>query len=153
MAPDLREPVDVRPIPSAETAALRGTVLRPGQSPEQLVYAGDDDRATLHLGAFVDGAVVGIASLYREDRADGPAHGWRLRGMATSPSVRGRGVGRALLDAAVAHAGAQGGQEVWCNARMVAVGFYERAGFEVVSEQFEIPGIGGHVVMKHDLQR
>jgi predicted GNAT family N-acyltransferase len=30
---------------------------------------------------------------------------------------------------------------------MVAVEFYRRAGFHVVSEEFDIPGIGGHVVM------
>ncbi len=40
-----------------------------------------------------------------------------------------------------------GGTELWCNARMAAVGFYRRAGFEVVSEEFDVPGIGAHVVM------
>lgn len=151
--PDLREPVGIRPIPAADTATLRGEVLRPGQPPDRRVYAGDDDPRTLHLGAFDAGEVVGIASLYREDRADGPAGGWRLRGMATSPAHRGRGAGRALLDACVDHAAAQEGSELWCNARMVAVEFYRRAGFAAVGEQFDIPGIGGHVVMRRTLQR
>lgn len=90
---------------------------------------------------------MGIASLYQEDRPGGPTPGWRLRGMATETAVRGQGFGGALLAAAVEHAAEAGGREVWCNARIVAVDFYRRAGFEVVSEEFDIPGIGPHLVM------
>ena len=99
------------------------------------------------MGAFDGDRLVGIASLYREDRRGGPAGGWRLRGMATDPGVRGAGFGAALLAWCIEHAAAAGGSEVWCNARMVAVDFYRRFGFQVVSEEFDIPGIGPHVVM------
>ena len=90
--------------------------------------------------------MVGIASLYREP-GPGGAHGWRLRGMATAPEVRGQGFGMALLVACVDHVAAGGGGELWCNARGPAVGFYRRAGFDVVGDEFDIPGIGPHVVM------
>lgn len=89
---------------------------------------------------------MGIASLYREARL---GDGWRLRGMATEPDVRGAGFGTALLAACMEHVAASGGGELWCNARVPAVGFYQRAGFEVVSEAFDIAGIGPHVVMAH----
>jgi hypothetical protein len=36
---------------------------------------------------------------------------------------------------------------VWCNARTPARGFYERAGFAVEGEEFELPEIGPHVLM------
>jgi len=147
MAGDSHRPVVVGPIPPGATAGLRGEVLRPGQTAEDLVYPGDADPATVHLGAYVDGRLVGIASLYREDRPGGPAGGWRLRGMATTPPARGRGVGAALLAAAVDHAARHHGAEVWCNARTVAIGFYHRAAFRVASEPFHIAGIGAHVVM------
>jgi predicted GNAT family N-acyltransferase len=138
----------IRPITAEEVRPLRQVVLRPGQAPESCVYPGDDLADTVHFGAVDDaGRVVGIASLYREDRAGGPAGGWRLRGMATDPSVRGAGHGAAVLDASIDHVAAQGGSELWCNARMPAVGFYRRAGFEVVSDEFEVEGIGPHVVM------
>ncbi len=96
---------------------------------------------------------MGIASLYREDRAGGPSPGWRLRGMATDADVRGAGFGADLLGAGVAHVATTGGRELWCNARVAAVGFYRRAGFEVVSEEFEVPGIGLHVVMAGEPSR
>ena len=67
--------------------------------------------------------------------------------MATDAGVRGAGYGAALLAGCVEEVVGAGGTELWCNARMVAVGFYRRAGFEVVSEEFDVPGIGPHVVM------
>ena len=67
--------------------------------------------------------------------------------MATEADVRGAGFGAALVAACVEHVAASGGGELWCNARMGAVGFYRRMGFDVVSDEFEIPGIGPHVVM------
>ena len=135
----------IRPVTAEEVRPLRHRVLRPGQAFEETVYPGDD--AGVHLGAFSEDHLVGIASLYREDRAGGRAGGWRLRGMATDAGVRGSGFGAALLAGCLEYVAGAGGSELWCNARMVAVGFYRRAGFEVVSEEFDVPGIGPHVVM------
>ena len=136
----------IRPITAEEVRPLRHAVLRPGQAFEETAYPGDD--AGVHLGAFDgDDRLVGIASLYREDRPGGPAGGWRLRGMATEAGVRGTGFGAAVLAASIDHVAATGGTERWCNARLPAVGFYRRAGFEVVSDEFDVAGIGPHVVM------
>lgn len=151
--------VEVRRIDAGETRPLRHAVLRPSETFDATVYAGDDDLATRHLGAFVDGRLVGVASLYREDRPDreggsdsdregrGEGAHWRLRGMATAPEARGRGAGRALLDACVNHVAAKGGGLLWCNARTPAVGFYTAAGFRAVGDEFDIADIGPHVVM------
>jgi ribosomal protein S18 acetylase RimI-like enzyme len=135
----------IRRVTAEDIRPLRHSVLRPGQAFLETRYPGDD--AGLHFGAFDGDRLVGIASLYEEGRADGPAGGWRLRGMATDPNVRGAGYGAALLAACVEEVAGAGGTEVWCNARMAAVGFYRRAGFEVVSEEFDVPGIGPHLVM------
>ena len=135
----------IRRITAEEVRPLRHSVLRPGQALEETVYPGDD--AGVHLGAFDGDRLVGIASLYLEDRVGGRDGGWRLRGMATDAGVRGAGYGAALLAGCVEEVAGAGGTELWCNARMVAVGFYRRAGFEVVSEEFDVPGIGPHVVM------
>lgn len=140
----------IRRVGAAEIRPLRHLVLRPQQRFEETVYAGDDDRSTVHFGAFAGDRVVGAASLYREDRPGGgdAGPGWRLRGMATDPSARGQGHARDLLAACVDHVASAGGGELWCNARAEAAGFYRRAGFAVVGEEFEIPGIGPHFVMR-----
>ncbi len=134
----------IRQVSADDIRPLRHRVLRPGQGYEETAYPGDDLPDTVHFGAFDGNRLVGIASLYREDRS---APGWRLRGMATDDAVRGTGFGGALLAACIDHVAAAGGGELWCNARMVAVGFYQRAGFEIVSDEFDVPGIGAHVVM------
>jgi predicted GNAT family N-acyltransferase len=136
----------IRTVAADDVRPLRHRVLRPSQAFEETVYPGDD--AGVHLGAFAGDDLVGIASLYREDRSGGPAGGWRLRGMATDAGVRGAGFGAALLAGCLDHVTEAGGSELWCNARMAAVGFYRRAGFEVVSDEFDVPGIGPHVVMR-----
>jgi ribosomal protein S18 acetylase RimI-like enzyme len=79
---------------------------------------------------------------------DGGPGSWRVRGMATAPHARGKGAGAAVLDALVGHAIAQGATRVWCNARTPARSLYEREGFRVVSEEFEIPEIGPHLAME-----
>jgi GNAT superfamily N-acetyltransferase len=140
--------VEVRPVAAVDTRALRLEVLRPGQPPEVAVYPGDDDPTTRHFGAFVAGRLVGIASLYAEARAGGGSPGWRLRGMATEPTARRQGIGAALLAACVGHVVGEGGGELWANARLGALDFYVRAGFEVVSDRFDVPGIGPHVVVR-----
>jgi predicted GNAT family N-acyltransferase len=128
-----------------EIIALRHAVLRPGLPPESAAFDGDDAPDTHHFGAFDGGAAVGCLSFMRRDR-DGEAH--QLRGMATAAAVRGAGVGRALLafadEALVAATGIHG---LWCNARVESIGFYERVGWVVVSDVFDVPGVGPHRVM------
>lgn len=128
---------EVRAISAAEVRPLRQTILRPGQTPEQLVYPGDDSPESLHAGAFHQGRLVGIASVARNQcprqAFPGP---WQLRGTATTPEVRGLGYGRALLAACIAHVAAHGGQTLWCNGRTSATGFYEALGFTRWGEEF-----------------
>lgn len=140
--------VRVVAVTAAQTRPLRHLVLRPAQPVEATVYPGDEAPDTRHLGAFDDGHLVGIASLYRQARPGGPDPGWRLRGMATAPPARGRGAGKALLHACRAHVAACGGGELWCNAREAARGFYVGTGFATVGAEFDIEGIGPHVVMR-----
>ncbi|MFN2608852.1 MAG: GNAT family N-acetyltransferase [Acidimicrobiales bacterium] len=143
--------MEVTSVTSEETRPLRHLVLRSTQPVESTVYPGDDDPATRHFGAFDGGRLAGVASLYREARPGGPSPGWRLRGMATAPDARRQGAGRALLGACRDHVAAAGGGELWCNARRPAVPFYAAAGFEVVGDEFEVEGIGPHLVMRVDV--
>ncbi|MCP3103361.1 GNAT family N-acetyltransferase [Myxococcus sp. K15C18031901] len=144
---------DIRRIPAAETRGLRRAVLRPHQPPEAVIYPGDDDPDTLHLGLYVDGRQLGVASLYREPPpfALKDITAWRLRGMAVEQVRQGMGLGAALLRACMAHAASQKGTQVWCNARATAEGFYRSMGFVSRGEPFDLPGIGPHHLMCRDL--
>lgn len=139
-------PVAVREVPAAATRPLRRAVLRPHQTLEDL--AAHEPPRAYAVGAFVagDGAQPIAVGLVGPDGQDDG--GWRIRGMATAPAHRGHGAGAAVLRALVAHADSAGATRVWCNARTPARSLYERAGFRVVSDEFELPEIGPHVVME-----
>jgi ribosomal protein S18 acetylase RimI-like enzyme len=106
--------------------------------------AEDERPGTFAAAAFVGEELVAVGLV----APDGEPGGWRIRGMATVPRARGGGAGMAVLDALLEHARERGAERIWCNARTPARSFYERAGLRVVSEEFELPQIGPHVVME-----
>lgn len=150
---------DAHPVSSDVVLPLRTRVLRPDWPADRLAtYPEDDQSGTVHLAAEQDGEIVGVGTVYDEappeehrgaipDDAFAPGASWRLRGMATSDGVRGRGFGAAVLEACYQSVRDGGGAYLWCNARLVAVPFYERMGMAAVGDEFDMPGIGPHYVM------
>lgn len=148
--PALAGTVTVEQVPPAVTHPLRALVLRAGAPPERVRLAIDDlpDTAAF-AGRTGSGEVVGTAIVTPEPCPWLPERpgAWRLRGMATAESWRGAGVGARVLAAVVEHVRARGGALVWCNARVPARRFYERAGFAVHGDEWDDPEIGPHVAM------
>jgi GNAT superfamily N-acetyltransferase len=140
---------EIRQITDAETIPLRHSVLRPGRPIEQARFPGDEDPRTAHFGAYKDGHLLCVASLF-----DTPLPGqervqaFQLRGMATNPLARRLGLGTALVKTCEAHARENAAKLLWCNARTSAAGFYRRLGFEVVGNEFDIPDVGPHFRMR-----
>ena len=132
----------------ADTADLRRRVLRGGRP----VDLADDDPTLFHVGAYDGEQLVGTGNVRREPAPWAPdVPAWRLRGMATEPERRGEGVGAAVLEALLEHCQAEGGGELWCNARTPARTLYLRAGFTEVGEEWVDPEIGPHVQMRREV--
>lgn len=138
--------VEFSQIPVAVILGLRHRLLRPGLPASTAEFAGDDQPGTLHFGAKLNCDVVSCLSLYTSEWQGSSA--WQLRGMATDAALQGQGIGRGLLEYAVAEAVArQPSWSIWCNARISAIGFYSKVNWTVESEKFEIEGVGPHVRM------
>ena len=138
----------VRFIKAAETYPLRLKVLRPGGIEEDVHFANDRLEGAFHLGVGIGTHTISVGSFYPE--AHPTLKGWkqyRLRGMASHPDFQGQGAGGRLLRFAFEHLRSQHADLLWCNARVKAVGFYEREGLVKEGPEFDIPGIGGHFVM------
>jgi GNAT superfamily N-acetyltransferase len=148
-----------RRVPAAVVRPLRTQILRPTWT-DRLATYDQDETVAVHVAAYRDGATEpdGVGTVYAEappadnrdeipEAAYADGASWRLRGMATSDAARGTGLGRTVLEECFAVVRENGGRYLWCNARLVAVPFYERLGLEAVGPEFDIPGIGPHYVM------
>lgn len=131
----------IEAVPLAEVLPLRQAVLRPTQPIDACVFPGDEDPDAVHLAAFVDGALVGVASLAPDPRPSGDPDGRRIRMVGVVESARGRGLGEALVAACLAHAPAG---EVWLSARLHLVDWYEALGFGPVGDVYDKPPVGPH---------
>ncbi|MCA9910960.1 MAG: GNAT family N-acetyltransferase [Anaerolineae bacterium] len=132
-------PAECRVIDYSDQYPLRATVLGQAASPKP----GDDAPDTLHVGVYIDGQLVSIASVYHEPPPDSTDAGaWRLRGMATLPDAQGKGYGRLALSRCIDHVRASAGTRIWCNARAGAVDFYRALGFSVRADAQDVPGHG-----------
>ncbi|HEX8608511.1 MAG TPA: GNAT family N-acetyltransferase [Pedobacter sp.] len=137
----------VKYITAAQTLPLRSLVLRNGLELEKCVFPTDYNEDGFHLGFFTGSEITSIATFFWEDYPEEPVDGVRLRGMATHPDYAGQGQGAAIINFAVSELSSQNASYIWCNARKGAVGFYEKLGFLIASDEFEIVGIGPHFNM------
>ena len=118
-------------IGAEDTHQLRRSLLRDGTASDQVVFDGDEEPTTFHLGAVVDDDLVAISTWVSRRYADLPGHpGHQLRGMATVPTARGTGVSDELLVAGLGRCAELGSSVVWARARVAALSFYVRHGFE-----------------------
>ena len=143
--------MEIKYITLDDLLPLRMQILRPGKPREDAIYPGDDDGDTFHLGLYNDRDLVTIASFYKEDKEGYEGTGYRLRSMATLPEMQSKGFGKKILEFAFNELENKGCSYLWCNARTTASGYYEKLGFEIISDEFDIKDIGPHYVMKINL--
>jgi predicted GNAT family N-acyltransferase len=127
---------------------IRKEVLRPGKlTLNECRFPTDKLPGAFHLGLYLRGQLVSIASFHPQNYDTYTGDGFQLRGMATVEEYRGRGLGNQLLNFAIVYLRGQKVNYLWCNARKTALQFYLNMGFERVSSEFEVQGIGPHYVL------
>jgi predicted GNAT family N-acyltransferase len=131
----------------AELAALRTRVFVDEQGvPPEIEQDALDETAVHAVSRDATGRVVATGRLLlRED--GGPA---TIGRMATDAPARGGGHGAALLAELHRQAALRGAGEVELHAQVSARGFYERAGYSAVGEEYEEAGIA-HITMRRKL--
>jgi GNAT superfamily N-acetyltransferase len=143
--------IKVRRGNPGEVIDLRHRVLRAGLPRETAIFSGDDAPETIHVVAVDNDEIIGcatlVASVWEGQRA------WQLRGMAVAPPLQRSGVGGLMLKQLqrFARDGTADVRMMWCNARSPAVGFYERHGWRVASDEFVIEMAGPHFKMVCDV--
>ena len=141
----------IRRVKAADVIDLRHAVLREGLPRETAIFPGDDNPDSRHYGAFDSTRLIGCVTLHPSQWQDRPA--WQLRGMAIVPDLRQTGIGKAMIEFLEADLADSNVKQLWCNARVPAAGFYQKMGWQIVSDVFEIPTAGPHVKMAKSLKR
>jgi len=119
-----------------DALAVRRAVFVDEQGvPEHRELDGRDGSAT-HFVAYDGDRPVGAARFRTYDESAA-----KVERVAVRRSERGAGIGRALMDAVETAAASEGFEAVCLHAQVPVVGFYERLGYEVTSEEFEDAGI------------
>lgn len=110
---------------------LREDILRKplglGFTPEEL----ESEKENMLIAAFEDEDILGCCMLV-EEKADTV----RLRQMAVLNDLQGKGIGRALMSFAENLARDRGYKIISMHARKNSVGFYEKMGYKVSSDEF-----------------
>ena len=83
------------------------------------------------LAILNDGRAVGCGRLFRES-----ANVFHIDNIALSSEVRGGGHGRELVRALISECRKSGAEKVTVNAKIKAVGFYEKCGFVPCDGEF-----------------
>jgi GNAT superfamily N-acetyltransferase len=135
-------------IEPEEVLPIRKGVLRPGNlTLDECRFPEDRLYGTFHLGYYIKGKLVSIASFHPQNYGQFIGEGFQLRGMATLEEYRRRGFGNHLLNFAIVYLRGQKVNYLWCNARKNATQFYLNMGFETISKEFDVPNIGPHYVL------
>jgi GNAT superfamily N-acetyltransferase len=140
-------------IAADDLLAIRNEVLREGKlALDECRFPTDQLTGAFHLGYYSGEELACIASFHPQNYGEFKGTGYQLRGMATLEKYRGRGFGNQLLNFAIVYLRGQKVNYLWCNARKKALPFYLNMGFEVISDEFEVPVIGPHYVLYVKIQ-
>ncbi len=127
---------------------LRHKELRQGKPFSTTSYKRDNEKETFHLACYINDKIVSCATFYPEKKEVFRAKkAYRLRGMATDKKYRKKGCGKRIMQEAFKKIKNKKGDLLWCNARLIAVGFYKNLGFSTSGDLFNISDIGPHYLM------
>ncbi len=110
---------------------LRNELLR---KPLNLTFETDEldkEENDILIGAFEEEKMLGCCLLTKVEKDC-----VRLRQMAVQNNLQGKGIGAAMLNFAENVARDMGYKMITMHARSTAVGFYKKAGYKVIGEQF-----------------
>jgi len=142
----------IEKISAKDTFPIRLEVLRK-DIPLPFEFNGDFDEGTFHLGAFKNDELIAVSSFMKCSNNQFKGAQYQLRGMATLTDYQGFGAGKLMMYEAFSILKTLKIDYLWCNARVVAVKFYEKIGLQTIGKPFNIKYIGEHYVMALKLHK
>ena len=139
----------VKQIHAVDCYPIRQQILWRHKKLENCGIEIDEQEGSFHLGVFLNNELVCIGSFFKQKNVKfSEQNQYRLRAMATLTKAQKQGAAKALLDFAFVSLQNQNQELLWCDARVIALGFYEKMGFTKHGDMYEIPIIGPHYLMR-----
>jgi predicted GNAT family N-acyltransferase len=120
--------MNIQSIHWKDALPIRHQVLWPNKPPSFCKIDGDE--MANHYGAYINGELVCVASIYIQNRTA------RLRKFATLLSFQGKGIGSQVLLHIISKLHEIGIDYFWCDARKSALEFYRKFGLEKEGSSF-----------------
>ncbi len=124
--------IDLKQIQADETWALRYKVMWPDKPLDFVILPNDEEG--LHYGLFENEQLISVISMFVKGEQA------QFRKFATDTAYQGKGYGSKLLTYLIDTAKGVNIKELTCDARVTAIGFYEKFGMETDSEVFQKSG-------------
>ncbi|HWR94435.1 MAG TPA: GNAT family N-acetyltransferase [Flavobacterium sp.] len=140
----------IREITAIETFSVRHPILRPGKPVESCHFDGDNLNTTKHFGIFKKNELIGVISLFEsKNNMFSAQNQFQIRGMAVLEIHQKKGHGEALVyyTEEFLKKNKDNPFLIWFNAREKAVGFYQKLGYTIIGDSFDIFDVGIHYVM------
>ena len=139
---------ELKKINARSTIAVRHQVLRIGKPVESCSFDGDLLPSTLHLGIFMDSQIIAVLSVFEKKTVLFTENiQYQIRGMAVLQQYQNQKLGQHLIQFAETELVSIHCDLIWFNARISAIGFYEKLGYKQIGNVFTIDSVGEHVLM------
>ena len=147
-----RQVTHIKLVEAEEIRPLRHKMLLQGQDYSTTSYLRDNEKLTFHLGVTLEEKIVSCATFYPEETNKmGGNNPYRLRGMATDSNYLRNGYGKQIMQEAFQILKLKKCNLLWCNARILAVPFYQSVGLQEIGDLFDIADIGPHYYMYKEI--
>jgi len=149
---DLELAIEIKQVDADMIRPLRHAELRKGQDFSTTSYLRDNEESTFHMASILDSKIVTCATFYpQKSKKLNAIKPYRLRGMATDSNFQRKGYAQQLMRVAFLELKLKGADFLWCNARLVALDFYQSIGFNIKGDLFDIEDIGPHYYMYKEI--
>lgn len=132
--------ISIEQIRPELTWRLRQRVLYPESKLYEMEM--EEDNHGYHFAAFNNNNIIAVVSLFNKD------NDWQFRKFAVDQTMQNMGIGRMVLQHITDFANTNGGNRLWCNARLSAINFYLKAGFSHTGNFFSKNGFDYEILEK-----
>ena len=140
--------LNIKIIKSNKLLKLRSKILRNNINPFKCIYPGDDEKTSFHIGAYIDGVLVGGVSIIKNkcSHKDFP-NCYQLRGLFVDVDHQKKGIGKMIINKVESLLKNKKISYLWMNARVKALDFYLKLNYNNSEIRYDMNEIGLHYML------